>query len=214
VSDDGFGMDDVTLAKIFDPFFTTKFMGRGLGLAAVQGIVRGHHGALAVESHPGDGTTFTILFPASAAALADEPEAPRAESHGKNGTVLVVDDEEIVRRTATSLLEQHGYAVVSAENGKVAVDLFRKLADDIDVVLLDMTMPVMDGEETLRELQAIRRDAKVILSSGYNEAEAVRRFTGGGLAGFIQKPYTSTLLADKIKRTLEEHRVSGVTAHS
>jgi CheY-like chemotaxis protein len=122
--------------------------------------------------------------------------------------IMVVDDEEIVRRTATSLLEQQGYSVVAVEHGKAAVELFRQVGDQVDVVLLDMTMPVMDGEATLRELHSIRPQTKVILSSGYNEADVVRRFAGSGLAGFIQKPYTSTRLADKIQRTMENGKAT------
>jgi signal transduction histidine kinase/ActR/RegA family two-component response regulator len=202
VTDDGSGMDEATLARIFDPFFTTKFMGRGLGLAALQGIVRGHQGALNVESHPGRGTCFSVFLPVATHSAAVEGRASEKLPDDRV-TILVVDDEEVVRSTATSLLEQRGYAVVTAENGKVGVDVFRKLGDRVDAVLLDMTMPVMDGEEALRELKAIRPDAKVILTSGYDEAEAVRRFADAGLAGFIQKPYTSSRLAEKIKRTLE-----------
>ena len=207
ISDDGVGMDEDTQAKVFDPFFTTKFLGRGLGLAAVQGIVRGHNGSLMLESAPGKGTTFSIWFPACESGCFADGHPEQHQSGSQSATILVVDDEEIVRRTAASLLQQNGYSVVSAENGRSAVEIFRKLSDRIDVVLLDMTMPVMDGEETLRALKAIRPDANVILSSGYNEAEAVRRFAGGGLAGFIQKPYTSSRLVEKIKRTLENARI-------
>ncbi len=203
VADDGCGMDNKTVARIFDPFFTTKFLGRGLGLAAVQGIVRGHHAEMTVESQPGNGTTFTLYFPACQTKVVATSEPVKAEAMIAGRTVLVVDDEEIVRRTATALLERQGYSVLTAENGKVAIELFRERSQHIDVVLLDMTMPVMDGEAALRELKAIRPDVKVILSSGHTEAEAVRRFAGGGLAGFIQKPYTSTRLSDKIKHTLE-----------
>jgi len=210
VEDDGIGMDSVTLSKIFDPFFSTKFMGRGLGLAAVQGIVRGHRGALTVQSTPGAGTTFTMFFPASAATLLESDS--RSTSGARRAMILVVDDEEIVRRTATTLLEQHGYSVITAENGKAALELFRRLGGEIDAVLLDLTMPVMDGEETLRGLKAVRPDVRVILSSGNNEAEAVRRFAGDGLAGFIQKPYTSTRLAEKIRRTLQNGEAAPMNA--
>jgi signal transduction histidine kinase len=205
VRDNGTGMDDETLARIFDPFFTTKFLGRGLGLAAVQGIVREHGGALTVESTHGKGTTFTIFFPVSQAKVARNSEKGGAPVHPGRASILVVDDEEVVRRTAASMLEQHGYSVVTAENGRAAVDLFRELDGRVDVVLLDMTMPVMDGEQTLRELKAVRPDIPVILSSGYNEAEVVRRFAGGEFAGFIQKPYTSSRLREKIRRILEKH---------
>ena len=202
VNDNGCGMDNETLEKIFDPFFTTKFAGRGLGLAAVLGIVRGHKGALKVYSAPGQGSTFKLFFPAGdVAALPVRPQAPAEELRG-TGTVLVVDDEEIIRRTAKNALERYGYRVLWAEDGQKAVEVFRA-AGEIALVLLDLTMPTMNGEETLRELQAIRPSIPVLLSSGFNEVEAVRRFTGKGLAGFIQKPYTSAGLATKVKRALK-----------
>jgi PAS domain S-box-containing protein len=201
VHDTGCGMDDATLARIFDPFFTTKFTGRGLGLAAVQGIIRGHKGTMKVYSRPGKGTTFKVLFPAADSAPAPRP-APPTDLLAHDEVVLVIDDEEIVRRTAKSMLERYGYTVVVAENGKEGVDLFQVLAEKIAVVLLDMTMPVMNGEETFRLLKIISPDVRVILSSGYNEIEAVRRFTGKGLTGFIQKPYSSTALAEKVRSAL------------
>ena len=197
VADDGAGMDEATLARIFDPFFTTKFVGRGLGLAAVHGVVRGHSGGVRVESRPGRGTTFTILFPAYAPRAAEgSAEAQRLT------TVLVVDDEDIVRRTARSVLEQSGFSVVCAENGRMATDIVRRSGDRIDVVLLDLAMPVMDGEATFRALQAVRPGIRVVLSSGYQEAEALRRFSRKDLAGFIQKPYTNKRLVEIVKCAL------------
>ena len=118
--------------------------------------------------------------------------------------VLVVADEEIIRRTAKAMLERHGYTVVLAEDGQRGVELFRVLADHVALVLLDMTMPVMGGEEAFRRLKEIRPDVKVILSSGYNQVEAIRRFTGKGLAGFIQKPYSSTALTEKVHAILKQ----------
>lgn len=203
VHDAGIGIAPDIVSRIFDPFFTTKFTGRGLGLAAVRGIVQGHSGAINVYSSPGQGTTFKLLFPASTKEGPRTPENVAEQSALKGtGVVLVIDDEEIVRRTAQSTLQRFGYEVVVAEDGRQGVDAFRRVADHVDVVLLDMTMPVMSGDETFRELRIIRPDIKVILSSGYNEVEALRHFTGKGLAGFIQKPYTSARLAEAVRSVL------------
>jgi signal transduction histidine kinase/CheY-like chemotaxis protein len=204
VHDTGAGMDRATLQRIFDPFFTTKFTGRGLGLAAVIGIVRGHKAALKVYSTPGQGSTFKILFPAmeDGRKPAQVKNTIAAKPGLRSGAVLVIDDEEVVRRTAKATLERGGYDIVLAENGAEGVQLFQTLANKISAVLLDLTMPGIGGEETLRQIQAIRPEVKVILSSGYNEAEVVRKFTGKGLAGFLQKPYTSVALVEKVSAAL------------
>jgi signal transduction histidine kinase/CheY-like chemotaxis protein len=215
VQDSGVGMNEKTMGRIFDPFFTTKFIGRGLGLAAVLGIMRGHKGGISVSSTPGQGATFQVFFPATEdrqPAPEETETSPRpfgsplgtaaSVSLAGTGTVLIIDDEEIVRHAARAALEVFGYAVLEAEDGERGVELFLSRADDVAVVLLDMTMPVMSGEETFRRLRAIRPNVKVILSSGYDEPEANSRFTGKGLAGFLQKPYTGARLAKTIFSSL------------
>jgi PAS domain S-box-containing protein len=190
VSDNGCGMNAETQAKIFEPFFTTKFTGRGLGLAAVLGIVRGHKGAMKVYSEVGRGTTFRLLLPAAGAASDPKMERPPVAQWRGHGTVLVIDDEETVRVVASKMLKTLGFAVLSASDGEQGLRVYRAHSDAICAVLLDLTMPRMDGEETFRELRRICADACVILMSGFNEQEAGARFVGKGLAGFLQKPFT------------------------
>lgn len=208
ISDTGCGMDRDTMKRIFDPFFTTKSTGRGLGLAALLGITRGHRGGVKVYSEAGRGTTFKVLFPQSE-ATADLPSGEVEVRHSSgeirklSGAILVVDDEPTVRTVAQSILERFGFEVLTAENGRQGVKVFEENADRILLVLMDMTMPQLDGAEAYREMRRVREDVCVILSSGYNEQEAVNRFAGKGLAGFIQKPYRPQDLMAKIREVLD-----------
>ena len=207
VSDMGCGMDEETQRCLFDPFFTTKFTGRGLGMSAVVGIVRGHKGAIVVESEVGKGTKIRVLFPVPGAGGEEARSREEAVSvpsgegvvGGFSGTVLVVDDEEAVCDLCREELEGFGFTVLTAEDGEEGVRVFREHAGEITCVILDFMMPKMDGVAAFKELTRIRPDVRVILSSGYDQQEALRLFAGQGLSGFIQKPYTLANLRDTLR---------------
>ena len=205
VSDTGCGMDEQTQERLFDPFFTTKATGRGLGMSAILGIVRGHGGAIFVESNRGRGTAIRILFPALEEARAkkeavNDARAAEAGAPAVSGTVLVVDDEEIVRMVCKEMVESMGLQVLTAVDGRDAVDLFTRHAGSISHVILDLSMPNMDGMAAFAELVRIKPGVKVILSSGYDEQDSLKRLSGPGPAGFIQKPYSLKNLRDALEK--------------
>jgi CheY-like chemotaxis protein len=214
VTDDGSGMTTEVKSRLFEPFFSTKFTGRGLGMAAALGIVRGHRGAITVETELGKGSRFRAYFPAHDAA---EPARPARCAHRDlqgRGTVLVVDDEEIVRRFSKSALTRFGYTVLLAGNGKEGVEIFAQRRFEIAVVFVDMTMPVMSGEETLAAIRAIDAAVPLIATSGHNEATALQTFSSYGVNAFIQKPYSSVQVAELVKSVLQGSHVARIGAAS
>lgn len=201
VQDTGSGMDKETLAKIFDPFFTTKDVGDGLGLAAVLGIIRAHKGGLTVQSEPGRGTTFKLLFPLADVVKVTHPAPPALTTEPPHGsTILVIDDDDAVRQAIVGMLKPQQLKVLAASGGSQGIDLYRQHQAEIGLVILDIVMPEMDGEETLMHLRQINPYLAIILSSGYDEKEATKRLVDNVRTGFLQKPYRAPALLKMVQR--------------
>ena len=210
VTDTGCGMDADTQRRLFDPFFSTKFWGRGLGMAKVIGIAKGHHGAIIVDSEVGKGTTIRVLFPVSKEAQASsvhvmdvvETKAPAPDSVTRRKTILVVDDEAMVRDLTVKRLDVLGYDTIVAVDGEEGVSVFRERLNEIDLVMLDFKMPKMNGVEAFGELIRIKPDVKVILCSGYTEDVVMQSFPGQRPAGVLHKPYNMEDLKGNLERLL------------
>lgn len=210
VADTGCGMDQEASRRLFEPFFTTKFTGRGLGMSAVMGIVRGHHGGIVVESEVGAGTRIRVLFPVNpvhpsrpdSLPKSSTPDSPAAKQ-AMSGLVLLVDDEKMVRDLCQTMLHRLGFNTITAADGEEALECFKRHAGEIACIVLDLTMPRLDGAATFERIQQIQPGAKVILCSGYTQQEAMKLFPCSGLAGFIQKPYRIQNLRDALERILK-----------
>ena len=213
VHDSGCGMDAETKARIFEPFFTSKVTGgRGLGLAAAEGIVHAHKGAIRVYTAPGQGSTFKVLLPSSDEQAVPRHVPPKTREPGareRTEVILIVDDEEIVRHTARAALQRYGYRPELAPNGEQALRIYSERSHEIALVLLDLTMPGLSGEETARGLLGINPDCTILLSSGYNETDALRVVGTIRICGFLQKPYTAATLAAKVRDCLDPELCAG-----
>ena len=204
VSDTGQGIEESRIARVFEPFFTSRTSGRGLGLAVVLGIARAHRGVIQLESKLGEGTTFRVLVPSSQRAISEPRLAPVPDEPSRgSGTVLVVDDQEAVIEVAEEFLQRAGFEVLTASGGRAAVEALRMHGDEIDVVVLDLVMPEMGGEETFDALRRLRPELPILVVSGYDKEMARERFFGRGIAGFLYKPYEPEELIERVRSAIE-----------
>jgi CheY-like chemotaxis protein len=204
IRDTGSGMTPDIISKIFDPFYTTKLSGRGLGLAAVQGIIRSHNGAIAVTSVPGQGSQFEILMPCTKQPVPIRSQADATSTNGgleeQPGTVLVIEDESSLRQAVAAMLRKWGFRVIEAADGATGTELFRRNPAMIDAVLLDMTMPMMGGTEVFEAMRQIRPDVKVILTSAYGADSLDGTQTPWA---YIRKPYRARELSELLRRACQ-----------
>jgi PAS domain S-box-containing protein len=206
VADTGCGMSADVMGRIFDPFFTTKFTGRGLGLSAMLGILRSHKGSIKIYSETGKGSTFKVFLPVVHGKTETPAKAPVKSQWSGKGTILVVDDEPFARSVARAMSESVGLRVVEASDGQEGVEIFRKMHAEIDLVLMDLTMPQMDGRQAFEVMHAVASEVPVILSSGYSEQEAIGDFAGRGLVGFLPKPYQVEKFRETIRQAFEKSK--------
>ena len=198
-------MDKATQQRIFEPFFTTKGMGRGtgLGLASAYGIIKNHDGFINVYSEIGEGSTFNIYLPSSEKEVAKEKQSTEKAEKGE-GTILLVDDEELITDVGGQLVEKLGYKVILANSGQEALEVYEKKISKIDMVILDMIMPGMSGGETYDRLKEINPDLKILLSSGYSINGQAQEILNRGCNGFIQKPFNMKRISLKISEILDK----------
>jgi len=205
VSDNGCGMDDATQKRIFEPFFTTKLTGRGLGMSAILGIIKSHFGALQLSSVPGVGTNFRVYFPLPVVPVAVETASDTDTESAERvcGTILLVDDENMLLSVGSVLLSDMGFTVLTASNGREALDIFRAGESTIDLVLLDLIMPEMGGLEAYRELRKTAATLPVVICSGYSIDEVSDAIDNDKHAGFVHKPYKPLELRDVLMKMLD-----------